>query len=137
MFFLHTLLHAGISFTPGVKLVKAKNKITFGFLRLVSLDEPFFPFNFRLRGQFVTVTGFFLLFFFFFYRCTPLPEQRVVVVMHCLSFVQLLSDLFDTVKQRCQGRLLPVRITSSAAAISNNLIQMEICLFMFDCGFLL
>lgn len=75
-----------------------------------------------------------------FYRCTPLPEQRVLVVMHCLSFVQLLSDLFDTVKQRCQGRLLPLCITSSAAAISstngNACIYLTVVLSLF-CFFFL
>lgn len=69
----------------------------------------------------------------------PLPEQRVVVAVHYLSFVRLLGgrDLPDTVQQRCQGRLLPVRITSSAAAISSHLTRIEIHLFLGFCGFVL
>lgn len=92
------------------------------FLRLVSLNAPLFFCNFQSRGQcgFVDTRTDYL-------QMCPLPEQRVVVV-HYLSFVQLLGgrDLSDTVQQRCQRRLLPVRITSSAAAISNHLIKMEI-----------
>lgn len=65
----------------------------------------------------------------------PPPPSRSSVQLLCvvvcyLSFVRLLGgrDLSDTVQQRCQGRLLPVRITSSAAAdaISNHMIKMEI-----------
>lgn len=64
------------------------------------------------------------------YLPPPSSVLLLCVVVCYLSFVRLLGgrDLSDTVQQRCQGRLLPVRITSSAAAaaaISNHLIKME------------
>lgn len=56
------------------------------------------------------------------HSCTR-GHARTTQVLHWPSFVQLLGDLFDTVKQRCHGRLLPARITSSGGAASKCITQ--------------